>query len=175
MWEYLSTELPLCCKCNSWRELADFYFFLYPPPPSPYIFRGEVMVIWCEKKNQTVLLSFSWCDNGTFPLTDTADLVLLPNVSHVVIEVQWVAWLIWPVVMLSKWNELCGPVSAEKSQWLTLNSIKAFLNVEGSDSLRWSSGIALHLSESFPTPFTALTVHFIIYSCKQVLIYVGFL
>lgn len=36
--------------------------------------------------------------------------------------------------------ELCGPASTEKSRWLTLHPIRAFSNVERSDSLRSSSG-----------------------------------
>lgn len=45
-----------------------------------------------------------------------------------------------PMEMCSLWNELCGPASAEKSQWLTPHPITACPNVEWSDSQRSSSG-----------------------------------
>lgn len=167
MWEFCLLKPPLCSKCESFISIFILCLLAFPLCSD-----GDMM--WKEKIRPLSCLIY-WCGNDIFPPTDTADSVLLPHVSHVVTEVQRVAWLIWPVVMLSKWNEPCGPVSAEKSQWPTLSPIKAFLNVEGSDSLRLSSGITLHVSESFPTPFTALTAQFIIYSCKQVLICVGFL
>lgn len=95
----------------------------------------------------------------------------LVNVNHGVGEVRRVARLIWRT-----WKcALCGtsrrgPESPGKSQRLTRRPIRAFPNVEGSDSPRSSSGtryIHFVLSDSCPTPFAALTLHSIIYSCKQ--------
>lgn len=159
MWEYLSTELPLCCaqcKYNSWRELpqrVSSAFFLPPPPPNFVFF-----VLWWwysvieNGQIKTVLLCSSeglqwWCDNTIFPL---CGLVVCHWHSRFCFigrrqssrqrgSAGYTVNLA-PVEICSLWNELCGPVSAEKSQWLTLHPIRAFRNVEWSDSLGSSSG-----------------------------------
>ena len=74
-----------------------------------------------------------------------------------------------PMEMCSRWNELCGPASAGKSQRLTLHPIRAFPNVEWSDSRGSSSGANYTASQwQLSDPLPALTVLSIIYSCKHI-------
>lgn len=178
MWEYLSTELPLCCtqcKYNSWSELPQRVSSAFFPPP-PFIF----FVLWwwysvMEKRLIKIVLSSKglqwWFDNTVFPLCGLL-------VSH------WHSGFCFfgqrqsrrqrgsagcavnlaPMEMCSLWNELCGPASAEKSQWLTLHPIRAFPNVEWSDSLRSSSGTNYTTSKwqlSDPLPCTYSPLHYL--------------
>lgn len=150
MWEYLSTELPLCCtqcKYNSWRKLplrASSAFF-YPSSSSSIVFS---VLWWWYSVRETRQIKCSvilWQDH--IPSLWSCCCLDCFSLAHRVlfhwstsIRVSGRFGRLQCLIICSLWNEPRDPVSAEKPPWLTFHTIRAFPNAQRSDSLRSSSG-----------------------------------
>ena len=94
------------------------------------------MVIQCDIENQDCVLVFSSRDDVTTPYLHLVILFLSDTACSFFIGRRQSCRLRGS----AGWAVNLAPASAEKSQWLTRQPIRAFPNVEGSDSLRSSSG-----------------------------------
>lgn len=142
-------------------------------------------VLWREDKSRpcSCVLQRAYGDDVTTPyshslvvlfLTDTAGSLSLAGVNDMVTQVQQVTWLIWLLWKCGLFQMSCAASRLPRSHsgW---HSTPLELSLMQSEVTAWDQvqvQITLCLSDSFLTPFAALTAHSIIYSCKQVLMHI---